>query len=131
MIPGENDGPDETQRLCDWIVANLGETVPLHFTAFHPDFKLNDRPATPAATLKRARRIAIAAGIKFCYIGNVYDDEGQSTYCPSCRAVVIRRSWHSVLEYRLQENRCGCGAEIPGRFADAAARRARRRAILH
>jgi pyruvate formate lyase activating enzyme len=133
MIPGENDEPDETRRLCDWIVENLGDSVPLHFTAFHPDFKLMDKPATPPATLKRARRIALSAGIKFCYVGNVYDDEGQSTYCPACGAVLIRRSWHDIVEYHLQENRCGCGAEIPGKFTTGPARpsRPRRRPVFH
>jgi pyruvate formate lyase activating enzyme len=133
MIPGENDAPDETRRLCDWIVANLGDSVPVHFTAFHPDFKLRDRPPTPPATLKRARRIALSAGIKFCYVGNVYDDEGQNTYCPACGTVLIRRSWHTILEYRLEENRCACGAEIPGRFTNDPPLRGgnRRRALLH
>jgi pyruvate formate lyase activating enzyme len=116
LIPGENDETEETQRLCDWIVENLGDSVPLHFTAFHPDFKMMDKPATPAATLKRARRIALSTGIKFCYVGNVYDDEGQSTYCPACGAVLIRRSWHDIVEYHLQDNRCTCGEEIPGKF---------------
>src|SRR5262245_41617834 len=119
MIPGENDGIEETQRLCDWIVDNLGDSVPLHFTAFHPDFKLMDKPRTPAATLKRARQIAQSAGIRFCYVGNVHDDEGQTTYCPACHRAVIRRSWHEVLDYRLAADRCPCGAQIPGWFAKA------------
>jgi len=117
MIPGENDDPDETQRLCDWVVENLGDAVPLHFTAFHPDFKLIDKPRTPAATLRHARQIALSAGIKYCYLGNVFDDEGQTTTCPSCHRVLIRRSWHDILEYKLEGNRCSCGEEIPGRFA--------------
>lgn len=122
MIPGENDTVDETKRLCDWVVAHLGDSVPLHFTAFHPDFKLIDRPRTPAATLVRARQIAKAAGLRFCYVGNVDDDEGQTTRCPSCQRVLIRRSWHDLLEYHLVGEHCACGAAIPGRFAlDAAA----------
>jgi pyruvate formate lyase activating enzyme len=120
MIPGENDDPEETQRMCDWIVENLGDSVPLHFTAFHPDFKMMDRPRTPAATLKRARQIALSEGIRYSYVGNVSDDEGQTTYCSSCGTAVIRRSWHDILEYRLSGDSCPCGANIPGYFpADA------------
>ena len=116
MIPGENDGEDETKRLASWVVENLGESVPLHFTAFHPDFKLTDRPATPAATLKRARQIACSVGVKFCYVGNIHDRDGQTTYCPACRRALIRRSWHEILEYNLNANRCPCGETIPGFF---------------
>ena len=116
MIPGENDDIDETKRLCDWVVENLGDRVPLHFTAFHPDFKLTDKPRTPPATLTRARQIAKSSGIKFCYVGNVYDDEGQTTYCPACQRPLIRRSWHDILENRLNGERCPCGEVIPGRF---------------
>ena len=117
MIPGENDGVDETQRLCDWIVENLGESVPLHFTAFHPDFKLMDKPRTPAATLKRARQIAQSSGIKYCYVGNIDDDAGQTTYCPACHQAIIRRSWHEVLDNRMNRGKCLCGADIPGFFS--------------
>jgi pyruvate formate lyase activating enzyme len=117
MIPGENDDPDETSRLCDWVLTNLGDSVPIHFTAFHPDFKMMDRPRTPAATLQRARRIALSAGIKYCYVGNVFDDEGQTTYCPACGKALIRRSWHDILEYRLDGNSCACGQTIPGYFS--------------
>src|SRR5581483_10481483 len=127
MIPGENDDPDETRRLCDWVVAHLGESVPIHFTAFHPDFKLTDRPRTPAATLARAREIARSAGIQFAYVGNVHDREGQTTYCPSCAAAVIRRSWHEILENHLRAGRrksapgaarsAVCNASFPGENA--------------
>ncbi len=117
LIPGENDDPQETRRLCDWVVENLGDSVPVHFTAFHPDFKLTDKPRTPPATLKRARELALASGIKFCYVGNVFDEEGQTTCCSACKAVLIRRSWHEILEYNLDGERCSCGARIPGVFA--------------
>lgn len=117
MIPGENDDSEETERLCDWIVKNLGDSVPLHFTAFHPDFRMTDKPRTPATTLKRARQIAIAAGIKYCYVGNVFDEEGQTTYCWSCKKPLIRRSWHDVTENKLNGQRCPCGATIAGVFA--------------
>jgi pyruvate formate lyase activating enzyme len=120
MIPGENDGSEETKQMCDWIVKNLGDNVPLHFTAFHPDFKMMDKPRTPATTLKRAREIAVSLGIKYCYVGNVFDDEGQTTYCPSCRRALIRRSWHDILEYNLSDGCCSCGQKIPGYFAHRA-----------
>lgn len=117
MIPEENDDTEETKRLCEWVLENLGDSVPLHFTAFHPDFKMTDKPRTPAATLRRARRIALSTGIKYCYVGNIFDEEGQATYCPSCHNSVIRRSWHDILEYRLIGDRCPCGEKIPGCFA--------------
>jgi pyruvate formate lyase activating enzyme len=116
MIPDENDRPEETQQLCDWVLTNLGDSVPLHFTAFHPDFRMTDKPKTPAATLKRARQIALSAGVKYCYVGNVFDDEGQTTYCPACGKALIRRSWHDILEYNLDGDSCSCGQTIPGRF---------------
>jgi pyruvate formate lyase activating enzyme len=116
MIPDENDAPEETKKLCDWVLNHLGDSVPLHFTAFHPDFKMTDKPRTPASTLRRAREIALSAGIKYCYVGNVFDDEGQTTYCSGCGAAVIRRSWHDILEYRLIGNHCPCGELIPGCF---------------
>ena len=127
MIPGENDDLDETKKLCDWVVTNLGDSVPLHFTAFHPNFKLTDKPRTRAATLTHAREIAQACGIKFCYVGNVYDDEGQTTYCPACQRALIRRSWHEILENNLNGERCLCGEPIPGRFARASWRLNERR----
>jgi len=116
MIPTLNDAADETRRLCDWILENLGPHVPLHFTAFHPDFKLQDKPRTPAGTLHRARAIALEAGIQFVYEGNVYSDAA-NTYCPSCREVLIRRSWHNVRENKLEDGHCpNCGFVIPGRW---------------
>jgi len=117
LIPGLNDGDDEIARECAWIVERLGTDVPLHFTAFHPDFKMTDRPRTPPATLARARRIAHAHGVRFCYVGNVHDDEGQTTSCPGCGAVLIVRDWHAIRRYRLDGERCpDCGTIIPGRF---------------
>jgi pyruvate formate lyase activating enzyme len=127
MIPGENDDPDETKRLCEWIVSHLGDAVPVHFTAFHPDFKLTDKPRTPATTLARARQIAKSSGIKFAYVGNVYDDEGQTTYCSACSRALIRRSWHEILENNLHGDRCPCGEPLPGFFAHDRAPHFRRR----
>ncbi|MCZ6624208.1 MAG: AmmeMemoRadiSam system radical SAM enzyme [Deltaproteobacteria bacterium] len=132
MIPGENDDPEETKQLCDWVLENLGDSIPLHFTAFHPDFRMMDKPKTPPSTLSRARQIALSTGIKYCYVGNVFDDEGQTTYCPSCGCALIRRSWHDILEYRLVGDHCPCGQKIPGFFLtrEKAARRPRAQSIL-
>jgi pyruvate formate lyase activating enzyme len=89
LIPGYNDGDEEVARECDWVLENLGPDVPLHFTAFHPDFRMRDVPATPAATLKRARRQALQAGIHHVYTGNILDGEGGSTYCVGCGELLI------------------------------------------
>jgi pyruvate formate lyase activating enzyme len=118
LIPGQNDAPEEIDRLCDWFLAELGPDVPLHFSAFHPDFRMLDLPATPPETCKRAREQARRHGIRHVYSGNIHDPGSQSTYCPACAQVVIERDWYELGAYRLRENRCdGCGAEVSGRFA--------------
>lgn len=117
MIPGENDSADETAKMCDWIVRELGPDVPVHFTAFHPDFRMLDKPRTPPETLNRAREQALEAGIKFPYVGNVHDVAGQSTYCPSCGTLLIQRDWFQLGTYQLHGNRCAkCSTVIPGVF---------------
>jgi pyruvate formate lyase activating enzyme len=114
MIPTLNDDPQETRRLCDWILQHLGPDVPLHFTAFHPDFKLQDKPATPPQTLHHARKIALEAGLHYVYEGNIFS-EAANTVCPNCQTLLIERSWHSVLKNRLKEGNCPkCGLKIPG-----------------
>ncbi|MEQ8975305.1 MAG: AmmeMemoRadiSam system radical SAM enzyme [Coleofasciculus sp. C1-SOL-03] len=121
LIPGENDSPEEIDALCDWIVTNLGSDVPIHFTAFHPDYKLRHLAPTPKETLKRAREQAIAAGINFAYVGNVYDVRQESTYCPNCGKVLIERDWYELGQYNLNGNHCGfCSQEIPGVFEEKA-----------
>ena len=121
LIPGENDSDDELNRQCAWIVENLGPDVPLHFSAFHPDFKMQEVPRTPPATLRRARDIARRHGIRYVYTGNVHDRDGDTTVCPGCGAALIVRDWYDVLEYNLPGGACGgCGYEIAGHF-DAAA----------
>jgi len=117
LVPDENDSPEEIQKMCDWILENLGDQVPIHFTAFHPDFKMVDKTRTPAATLNMARDIALKNGIKYVYVGNVHNLEGQTTYCPNCNEPLIIRDWHSVIDNKLKEGKCWkCGAEIAGRF---------------
>ncbi len=116
MIPTLNDDPKETRRLAEWILEHLGPDVPLHFTAFHPDFKLRDKPNTPPATLHQARNIAREVGLHYVYEGNIFSDAA-NTLCPGCGAVLIRRSWHNVQENRLQHGACpDCGHSIPGRW---------------
>src|SRR6516225_3782307 len=114
MIPTLNDDPEETRKLADWVLSNLGPDVPLHFTAFHPDFKLRNKPRTPPETLHRARRIALDAGLHFVYEGNIYSDAA-NTYCPDCKGAIILRSWHDVLTNKLREGKCPhCHTAIPG-----------------
>jgi len=128
VIPEENDSPEEIDRMCDWIINNVGDDVPVHFTAFHPDFKLMHRPHTPHETLIRAREQALSAGIKYAYTGNVYDVERQSTYCDSCGEVVIERDWYELGAYRLKGNRCGfCSNVIPGVYEERKGNWGRRR----
>jgi len=116
MIPGLNDDPGETRRLAEWILRELGPDVPLHFTAFHPDFKLRDREKTPAETLDRARGIAREVGLRYVYEGNVYS-QGANTICPGCGEVLIRRSWHEVTENLVRSGKCRkCGFGIAGRW---------------
>jgi pyruvate formate lyase activating enzyme len=118
LIPGENDSNAELDALTRWVAAELGPDVPLHFTAFHPDWKMLDKPPTPPATLARARRIGLANGLRYVYTGNVHDEAGASTYCHGCGAVVIGRDWFTLTDWRLDEaGRCAaCGTPCPGRF---------------
>jgi pyruvate formate lyase activating enzyme len=122
LIPGHNDGDDEIRRLADWFRANLGPDVPLHFTAFHPDFKMLDVPPTPSATLRRARAIAKAAGLRYVYTGNVHDEEGQTTACARCARPLIGRDWYAITRYDLRVDDAGaacahCGHPLPGLFS--------------
>jgi pyruvate formate lyase activating enzyme len=117
LIPGRNDGDAEIAAQCAWLAESVGRDVPLHFTAFHPDFKMLDERRTPPATLLRARRIAHDAGLRHVYVGNVHDRDGQTTFCPGCGAALIRRDWHAITDYRMDGDRCSeCGTRIPGVF---------------
>ena len=118
LIPTRNDSDDEIFRMCRWIAEELGKDVPLHFTAFHPDWKLDDLPSTPPATLTRARRIAIDQGLRYVYTGNVHDTDGGTTTCPQCSTALIVRDWHRILAYRVDASGCcpQCGEPIDGRF---------------
>lgn len=118
LIPGENDSDAELEQLTQWIVEHLGPDVPLHFTAFHPDFRLLDKPPTPPATLRRARQIGLKNGLHFVYTGNIRDEEGGSTYCSGCHQRVIGRRGYDLVEWHLTAaGRCaGCGTPCPGVF---------------
>lgn len=118
LIPGQNDSDAEVTSLARWVRAELGPDVPLHFTAFHPDFKMMDTPATPPETVKRARKIALDEGLHYVYTGNIHDAGGGSTWCPGCGGQLVRRDWHEVSDYRITPaQRCGaCGTHIAGRF---------------
>jgi pyruvate formate lyase activating enzyme len=129
LIPGQNDSEAEVAALAEWIAGHLGPDVPLHFSAFHPDFKLRDLPPTPAATLRRARAQARAAGLRYVYTGNVHDLEGDETRCPGCGELLVARDWYELLEYRLTpDGRCPrCRLAIAGRFGRAPGHFGRRR----
>ena len=129
LIPGKNDSDAEIATMSDWIVRELGVDVPLHFTAFHPDYKMMDLPRTPGATLTRARAIAMKAGIRYVYTGNVHDRTGGTTFCPGCGVALIERDWHEILHYGLSaDGRCSrCDTAIPGRFAGFEGQWGRRR----
>jgi pyruvate formate lyase activating enzyme len=119
LIPGRNDSDEEVDAMTRWIVERLGPDIPVHFTAFHPDYKMLDVPHTSPETLTRARRIALANGVRHAYTGNVFDAQGGSTYCPGCGGRVIERDWYRLGAYRLTEaGRCeSCGERLPGVFA--------------
>ena len=104
LIPGTNDSEAELEAAAGWFADNLGPDVPWHFTAFHPDYKMMDGPPTPAATLTRARDIALGAGLNYVYTGNVHDERGGSTYCAGCGQLVIGRDWYRITGYRLDDS---------------------------
>jgi pyruvate formate lyase activating enzyme len=118
LIPGLNDSDAEIEAETQWIMERLGPDVPLHFTAFHPDYKMMHIGPTPPATLTRARKIALKNGLRYCYTGNVHDAEGGSSYCHGCGARLIEREWYELGEWRLTaDGRCrDCGTPMPGVF---------------
>jgi pyruvate formate lyase activating enzyme len=118
LIPGENDSDDELDALTRWVRAELGADVPLHFSAFHPDYRMRDKPDTPPATLARAREIGLRNGLRHVYVGNVHDPARQSTYCPTCGERVIERDWYQLGRWRLTDaGECrACGTRLAGVF---------------
>ncbi len=118
LIPGENDSDSEIEAMTRWVVEHLGPAVPMHFTAFHPDWKMRDKPRTPPATLTRAREIAMKNGVRYAYTGNVHDEAGGSTYCHRCGAKLVGRDWYELREWHLDEKgQCqSCGTPCAGVF---------------
>ncbi len=116
LIPGENDSDEELNEMTRWVVKELGSDVPMHFSAFHPDWKMMDYPPTPPETLERARRIAMDNGVHYAYTGNVHDKAGGSTWCHNCGALLIERDWYVLGEWNLDEKGCcrQCGEKLPG-----------------
>lgn len=133
LIPGKNDSDQELRAQAKWHMQELGPDVPLHFTAFHPDWKLADIEATPLATVRRARQIALDAGLHYVYTGNVHDLEGGASFCQNCGELLIQRDWHRILSYRLdaQGNCLHCGSKLAGHFSQFSQGFGRQRIAIH
>ena len=120
LIPGENDSPAEIDRMTQWVVEHLSPDVPMHFSAFHPDWKMRDHPSTPPETLRRAREIALKNGVRYAYTGNVHDKKGDTTYCHACGEALIGRDWYELLSWDLgAKGTCRhCGTSCAGVFEE-------------
>lgn len=129
LIPDENDSPEEIEEMTQWVVEHLGRDVPMHFTAFHPDWKMRDKDNTPQSTLARAREIAVRNGVRYAYTGNVHDERGGSTYCHGCGEKLIGRDWYELSSWKLDDTgHClSCGTVCAGRFAGRHGQWGRRR----
>ncbi len=129
LIPDENDSDTELEEMTRWVVEHLGPDVPMHFTAFHPDWKMLDKPPTPGETLSRARRIALKNGVRYAYTGNVHDEAGDSTYCHQCGSKLIGRDWYVITAWHLTaDGRCPhchtvCSGVLESRHGDWGSRR--------
>jgi len=133
LIPGENDSDRELDEMTRWVADRLGPDVPMHFTAFHPDWRMNDKPATAAATLSQARRIAMANGLRYVYTGNVHDEDGGSTYCHNCGHKLIGRDWYVLTAWHLDETGAckECGTPCAGVFDTRPGEWGARRVAVH
>jgi pyruvate formate lyase activating enzyme len=118
LIPGANDSEAELEAMTQWVVEHLGADVPMHFTAFHPDWKMTDTPPTPRSTLLSARSIALKNGVRYAYVGNVHDKSAESTYCHSCGKILIGRDWYELSDWNLDAagNCRFCGSACAGVF---------------
>jgi len=118
LIPGKNDSRAELEALCQWVVEKIGPDVPLHFTAFRPEWKMRNVPATPVHTLALARSIALEAGVRYAYTGNVHDSRGNSTYCHSCGELLIERDWYEMGRWNVTPEGCcpRCATVLAGVF---------------
>lgn len=132
VIPQANDSPDQFRQMCDWIAKNVGHDVPVHFTAFHPDFRMRDRGPTPHEKLLEAHDVARQAGLQYAYVGNVHDVSRQSTYCPDCNQLLIERDWYQLGRYAMNGNQCAnCGSKIAGCFENIPGNWGARRQPIH
>ena len=118
IIPGENDSEKELTEMCEWVVENLGPDMPMHFSAFHPDFKMMDVPSTPSSTLTMARDIAMKTGVRYAYVGNVHNKDADSTWCHQCGELLIERDWYELGKWNLTAEGCckSCGTKVAGVF---------------
>ena len=118
IIPGENDSEAELEAMTQWVVEKLGPDVPMHFTAFHPDWKMTDKPRTPTSSLLQARNIALKNGVRYAYVGNVHDKAAESTYCHHCGELLIGRDWYELSDWNLDvSGQCKfCGTPCAGLF---------------
>ncbi len=118
IIPGENDSVEELEAMTQWVVSNLGRDAPMHFSAFHPDWKMRDKPRTTLESLLKAREIAIKNGVQYAYVGNVHYKSADSTFCHQCGELLIGRDWYQLSEWRLDEQGCclHCGTPCAGQF---------------
>lgn len=119
IIPENNDDMEEFKRMSNWILENVGDQVPIHFSAFHPDYKMLELPRTSTHTLSKARAVARQMGLKYVYTGNVHDQDGDTTYCGGCGAELIVRDWYDLKSYKMNMNKCSkCSHVVPGYFND-------------
>jgi len=117
LIPNENDSDEEIKQMCQWILENIGDEVPHHFTAFHPSFKMQNYERTSTETVNRARKIAMDSGIKYVYTGNVHNPKAEITYCPNCKISLIERNWYNVNSNKIVNGKCyKCNSKIVGVF---------------
>jgi pyruvate formate lyase activating enzyme len=118
LIPGENDSETELEAMTQWVVEHLGADVPMHFTAFHPDWKMQDKPRTALNSLLNARQIALKNGVRYAYVGNVHDKSAESTYCHQCGQLLIGRDWYVLSDWNLDAHGCCrfCGERCAGVF---------------
>ena len=132
LIPGENDSPAEIEQMSRWIVDNLGTDIPVHFSAFHPDYRMTDKGNTPVDTLNRSRDIARRHGLRYVYMGNVHDVAGGSTFCPNCDQLVIERDWYLLGQWNLDPQGCcsKCGTWIGGVFESSPGDWGRKRQVV-
>ena len=118
LIPGENDSEKEVTEMCQWVVEHLGPDVPMHFSVFHPDWKMRDKPSTPTRIVRRARDIAMAQGVRYAYVGNMHDIDADSTWCHHCGSLLIGRDWYQLSAWKLDEKGCclNCATPCAGLF---------------